>query len=88
MHNYLKYVTIYFVESGKRRLFIGIRKASGREGGHTCVRSQQMAKTLQRQDIIVREITEQKKYGSTSHVLIRGSRTVWLECLFREAGRK
>lgn len=31
-HTYLKYVTIYYVKSGKRGLFIRIRKASGGEG--------------------------------------------------------
>lgn len=33
----------------------------------------------QMQGIIVREETEEKKYGSKRHVLIRGSSTVWLE---------
>lgn len=44
----------------------------------------------QMQDIIVREETEQKKYGSQRHVLIRGSRTVLagVKSLFREAGKK
>lgn len=36
------------------------------EGGHQCARSRQMGETFTEQDLTVREVTEQKIYGSTA----------------------